>query len=102
MYCLRIKAMFMHSNLALSDEQFQDQVNPVASLFHDRLVFGLWAKEMLMQVEKATIRLKNQDKPIKEIAKTLGATIWQVLKKKECTRLLSNIKRPEKSQKTIK
>lgn len=57
---------------------------------------------MLMQVEKATIRLKNQDKPIKEIAKTLGATIWQVLKKKECTRLLSNIKRPEKSQKTIK
>lgn len=37
MYCLRIKAMFMHSNLALSDEQFQGQVNPVASLFHDRL-----------------------------------------------------------------
>lgn len=27
----------MHSNLALSEEQFQGQVNPVASLFHDRL-----------------------------------------------------------------
>ncbi len=43
-------------------------------------------------------RLKKQNKPIREIAKTLGVaktTVWNILKKKERTGELSNTKDPE-------
>ena len=54
-------------------------------------------------MKQAIIRLKNQNKPIREIAKTLGvakSTVWNILKKKECTSELSNTKRPGRPRKT--
>ena len=44
------------------------------------------SKELSLSVKQAIIRLKNQNKPIREIAKTLGmakSTVWNILKKKE-------------------
>ena len=54
-------------------------------------------------MKQAIIRLKNLNKPFREIAKTLRvakSTVWNILKKKECTRELSNTKRPGRSRKT--
>ena len=48
-------------------------------------------------ISEAIIRLKNQNKPIREKEKTLGvakSTVWNILKKKERTGELSNTKRP--------
>ena len=57
-----------------------------------------------LSVKQAIIRLKNQNKPIREIrAKTLGvakSTVWYILKKREHTGELSNTKRPGRPQKT--
>ena len=61
------------------------------------------SKELSLSVKQAIIRLKNQNKPIREIAKTLGvakSTVWNILKKKERTGELSNTKRPGKLRKT--
>ena len=61
------------------------------------------SKKLSLSVKQAIIRLKNQNKPIREIAKTLGvakSTIWNILKKKELTGELSNTKRPERPRKT--
>uniref|UniRef100_A0A8C5Q3N9 Transposase n=1 Tax=Leptobrachium leishanense TaxID=445787 RepID=A0A8C5Q3N9_9ANUR len=55
------------------------------------------SKELSLSVKQAIIRLKKQNKPIREIARTLGVAI---LKKKECTGELSNTKRPGRPQKT--
>ena len=47
-------------------------------------------------MKQAIIRLKNQNKPIKEMANTLGvakSTVWNILKKNERTGELSNTKR---------
>ena len=58
------------------------------------------SKELSLSVKQAIIRLKNQNKPIREIAKTLGvakSTVWNILKKKG---ELSNTKRPRRPQKT--
>ncbi len=55
------------------------------------------SKELSLSVKQAIIRLKKQNKPIREIAKTLGVaktTVWNILKKKERTGELSNTKRP--------
>ena len=44
------------------------------------------SKELSLSVKQAIIRLKNQNKPIREIAKTLDvakSTVWNILKKKE-------------------
>ena len=60
-------------------------------------------KELSLSVKQAIIRLKNQNKQIREIAKTLGvakSTVWNILKKKERTGKLSNTKRPGRPQKT--
>ncbi len=57
------------------------------------------SKELSLSVKQAIIRLKKQNKPIREIAKTLGVaktTVWNILKKKE----LSNTKRPGRPRKT--
>ncbi len=46
------------------------------------------SKELSLSVKQAIIRLKKQNKPIREIAKTLGVaktTVWNSLKKKERT-----------------
>ncbi len=46
------------------------------------------SKELSLSVKQAIIRLKKQNKPIREIAKTLGVaktTVWNILKKKERT-----------------
>ena len=61
------------------------------------------SKELSLSVKQAIIRLKKQNKPIREIAKTLGvakSTVWNILKKKEPTGELSNTKRPGRPQKT--
>ncbi len=61
------------------------------------------SKELSLSVKQAIIRLKKQNKPIREIAKTLGVaktTVWNILKKKERTGELSNTKRPGRPQKT--
>ena len=61
------------------------------------------SKELSLSVKQAIIRLKNQNKPIREIAKTLGAaksTVWNILKKKERNGELSNTKTPERPRKT--
>ena len=55
---------------------------------------------MSLSMKQAIIRLKNQNKPIREIAKTLGvtkSTVWNILKKKEHT---STTKRPGRPRKT--
>ncbi len=61
------------------------------------------SKELSLSVKQAIIRLKKQNKPIREIAKTLGVvktTVWNILKKKERTSELSNTKRPGRPRKT--
>ena len=61
------------------------------------------SKELSLSVKQAIIRLKNQNKPIREIAKTLRvtkSTVWNILKKKECTGELNNTERPGRPQKT--
>ncbi len=61
------------------------------------------SKELSLSVKQAIIRLKKQNKPIREIAKTLGVaktTVWNILKKKERTGELSNTKRPGRTRKT--
>ncbi len=60
------------------------------------------SKELSLSVKQASIRLKKQNKPIREIAKTLGmakTTVWNILKK-ERTGELSNTKRPGRPRKT--
>ncbi len=60
------------------------------------------SKELSLSVKQAIIRLKKQNKPIREIAKTLGVaktTVWNILKKKERTGELSNTKRPGRPRK---
>ena len=61
------------------------------------------SKEQSLSVKQAIIRLKNQNKPIREMAKTLGvakSTVWNILKKKERTGELSNTRRPRRPRKT--
>ncbi len=61
------------------------------------------SKELSLSVKQAIIRLKKQNKPIREIAKTLGVaktTVWNILKKKKRTGELSNTKRPGRPRKT--
>ena len=53
------------------------------------------SKELSLSVKQAIIRLNNQNKPIRGIAKTLvvaKSTVWNILKKKERTGELSNTK----------
>lgn len=62
-------------------------------------------KELSMQVEEEIIRLKNKNKSMRYITKTLGlakSTVWYILKEKECTGKINNTKRPERQQKTTK
>ena len=61
------------------------------------------SKELSLSVKQAIIRLKNRNKPIREIAKILGvakSTVWYILKTKERTGELSNTKRPGRPRKT--
>ena len=58
------------------------------------------SKELSLSVKQAINRLKNQNKLIREIAKTLGvakSTVWNILKMKEITGELSNTGRPRKT-----
>lgn len=61
------------------------------------------SKELSMSVKEAIIALKRENKSLREIAKTLGvakSTIWYILKKKECTGELGNVKRPGRPRRT--
>ena len=67
------------------------------------LTLNMKSKELSLPVMQAIIRLKNLNKQIREIAKTLGvakSTIWYILKKKEHTGELRNTKRPGRPWKT--
>jgi transposase-like protein len=67
------------------------------------LTLNMRSKKLSLSVKQAIIRLKNRNKPIREIAKTLGvakSTVWNILKKKERTGELSNTKRPGRPRKT--
>ena len=47
--------------------------------------FNVWSKEMLMQMKEAIIRLKKQNKPIRQMAETLGAAksaVWNILERR--------------------
>uniref|UniRef100_A0A8C5PF25 Transposase n=1 Tax=Leptobrachium leishanense TaxID=445787 RepID=A0A8C5PF25_9ANUR len=60
-------------------------------------------KELSLSVKQAIIRLKKQNKPIREIVRTLGVAktiVWNILKKKERTGELSNTKKPGRPRKT--
>ena len=61
------------------------------------------SKELSLPVKQAIIRLKNLNKPNREMAKTLGlakSTICSILKMKELTDELRNTKKPGRPQKT--
>ena len=66
------------------------------------LTLNMKSKELSLPVKQDIIRLKNQNKPIREIAKTLGvakSTIWHILKKTEHTGEIRNTKRHGRPQK---
>ncbi len=61
------------------------------------------SKDLSMQVKQTIVRLQKQNKSIREIAGTLGvvkSTVWFILRKKERTSELSNIKRPGRPRRT--
>uniref|UniRef100_A0A8C5N2V1 Transposase n=1 Tax=Leptobrachium leishanense TaxID=445787 RepID=A0A8C5N2V1_9ANUR len=61
------------------------------------------SKDLSLSVKQAIIRLKKQNKPIREVARTLGVAktiVWNILKKKERTSELSNTKIPGRPRKT--
>ncbi len=60
-------------------------------------------KGALIQVKQTIVRLQKQNKSIREIAGTFGvakSTVWCILRKRESTSELSNIKRPGCPQRT--
>ncbi|XP_028973852.2 uncharacterized protein LOC114830399 [Esox lucius] len=60
-------------------------------------------KTVSMPLKQDIIRLKHENKSIRDIAKTLGlskSTVWYIVKKQERTGELSNRKRPGRPQKT--
>lgn len=61
------------------------------------------SKELSLPVKQSIIKLKNENKSIREIAKTLGvakSTIWSILKKAEHTGDLMNNHRSGRPRKT--
>ncbi len=61
------------------------------------------SKELSIQVKQTIVRLQKQNKSIREIAITFGvakSTVWCILRKRESTSELSNIKRPGCPQRT--
>ncbi|XP_062336715.1 intraflagellar transport protein 57 homolog [Osmerus eperlanus] len=73
------------------------------ALLFSRAVTSMKSKELSPSVKQAIVGLKNQNKPIREIAKTLGvakSTVGYILKKIERTGELSNTKRPGRPRKT--
>ena len=61
------------------------------------------SKELSLSVKQAIIRLKNQNKPIREIVHLATPNVfavWNILKKKGRTGELSNTKRPGRPRKT--
>jgi IS30 family transposase len=64
------------------------------------------SQELSPPVKKAIIRLTNQNKPIREIAKTLGvakSTIWYIPKKRKNAQVSSGTpKDPEDHRKQLR
>lgn len=63
------------------------------------------SKELSIPIKEATLALKRENKSLREIARALGvakSTIWYILKKKECTGKICNIRRPGRPRKTPK
>ncbi|KAK3515883.1 hypothetical protein QTP70_034733 [Hemibagrus guttatus] len=61
------------------------------------------SKELSLPVKQSIVKLKNENKSIREIAKTLGvakSTIWSILKKAEHTGDLMNNHRSGRPRKT--
>lgn len=63
------------------------------------------SKELSMEVKEAILRLKKENKSIRQISERLGvasSTVWNILKKVELTGTLSNSYRPGRPRKTSK
>ncbi len=61
------------------------------------------SKDLSIQVKQTIVRLQKPNKSIREIAGTSGvakSTVWYILRKKEHTSELSNIKRPGRPWRT--
>ncbi len=109
----QLASQLFHGQVCVIPSLSQLQWADKRSRVHFKCVICIWnlllstvkmrSKELSLSVKQAIIRLKKQNKPIREIAKTLGVaktTVWNILKKKECTGELSNTKRPGRPRKT--
>ncbi len=109
----QLASQLFHSQVCVIPSLSQLQWADKRSRVHFKCAICIWnlllstvkmrAKELSLSVKQAIIRLKKQNKPIREIAKTLGVaktTVWNILKKKERTGELSNTKRPGRPRKT--
>ena len=106
-------AQLLHGQLCVIPSLSHLQGADKRSRFHFKCAISIWnlllsilnmrSKELSLSVKQAIIRLKNQNKPLREIAKTLGvakSTVWNILKKKERTGEISNTKIPGRPRKT--
>ncbi len=109
----QLSSQLFHGQVCVIPSLSQLQWADKRSRVHFKCAICIWnlllstvkmrSKELSLSVKQAIIRLKKQNKPIREIAKTLGVaktTVWNILKKKERTGELSNTKRPGRPRKT--
>ncbi len=109
----QLASQLFHGQVCVIPSLSQLQWTDKRSRVHFKCAICIWnlllstvkmrSKELSLSVKQAIIRLKKQNKPIREIAKTLGmakTTVWNILKKKERTGELSNTKRPGRPRKT--
>ncbi len=109
----QLASQLFHGQMCVIPSLSQLQWADKRSRVHFKCAICIWnlllstvkmrSKELSLSVKQAIIRLKKQNKPIREIAKTLGVaktTVWNILKKKERTGELSNTKRPGRPRKT--
>ena len=109
----QLAAQLFHGQVCVIPSLYHLQGADKRSRVHFKCAICIWnlllstlnmrSKELSLSVKQTIIRLKNQNKLIREIAKTLGvakSTVWNILKKKERTGELSNTKRPGRPWKT--
>ena len=99
----QLAAQLFHGQVCVIPSLSHLQGTDKRSRVHFKCAIWIWnlllstldmrSKELSRSVKQAIIRLKNQNKPIREIAKTLGV-------KKERIGELSNTKRPGRPRKT--
>ncbi len=91
----QLASQLFHGQLCVIPSLFQLQWADKRSRVHFKCAICIWnlllstvkmrSKELSLSVKQAIIRLKKQNKPIREIAKTLGVaktTVWNILKRR--------------------